>query len=50
MLTNWFKVVAVGQIEGGKERERELAVHSVPACFISVLASFISHPHYVAII
>lgn len=46
MLTNWFKVVAVGQ----NERERELAVHSVPACFISVLASFITHPHYVAII
>lgn len=48
MLTNWFKVVAVGQNE--RERERELAVHSVPACFISVLASFITHPHYVAII
>lgn len=42
MLTNWFKVVAVG--------EREGAVDLEAACSISMLAGFITHPHCVAVI
>lgn len=30
------------------KRERELTVHWVPACFVAVLASIITDPHYVA--
>lgn len=56
MLTNWFKVAALGQIDSRGERERvrgrerERRDGDTAERLISALAGFIARPHDVAIV
>lgn len=50
MLTNWFKVAALGQIDSEGERQRERRDGDTAERLISALAGFIARPHDAAIV